>query len=295
MKKSVTVVLSLIVVFGGMASAEVLLYDTFADASRLETNLPQESAVWVSHPDGVTMGVGSLAFNQNAASGSQKMWTYFAPEGAPVTLQVGHQLVTTIEFTPRQTVYDTTSKNFRFGLFYDPTDGQVLEDMNSDDGKGRWGDSTGYAVHFPLSSGPSSSNSSLGKRIADLTSSLLGSGSAYPGLTSGGDAFTVAEGTLYTLTFALDYQAVDQMLVSFSIADATGVLSSNSIVDDGTFGGYDMGVYTQFDHLFFRFSSASGTADVLDFHSIKVEQIVPEPASLAFLGLGAAALLKRRN
>ena len=211
MKKSVTVVLSLIVVFGGMASAEVLLYDTFADASRLETNLPQESAVWVSHPDGVTMGVGSLAFNQNAASGSQKMWTYFAPEGAPVTLQVGHQLVTTIEFTPRQTVYDTTSKNFRFGLFYDPTDGQVLEDMNSDDGKGRWGDSTGYAVHFPLSSGPSSSNSSLGKRIADLTSSLLGSGSAYPGLTSGGDAFTVAEGTLYTLTFALDYQAVDQI------------------------------------------------------------------------------------
>lgn len=58
---------------GGVCAADVLLDDTFADASRVETNLPHESAVWVSHPGGVTMGVGSLAFDQNAASGSQKM------------------------------------------------------------------------------------------------------------------------------------------------------------------------------------------------------------------------------
>ncbi len=295
MKKSVAVLCTLVWVLGAMAGAEVLLNDTFADGSRTETSLPNESAVWISHPDGVTMGTGSLAFDQTATSGSQKMWTYFTPNGSPVSLGVGEQLIATIQFTPRVTLYDKSSKNFRFGLFYDPTDDQYWSDANSDDGNGRWGDSTGYAVHFPLSSGPSSANSSVGKRVPDLTSSLLGSGSAYPGLSSGGDKFTVTLDTLYTLTLALDYQAVDQMLVTFSIADALGVISTNSIVDDGTFGGHDMGIYTQFDQLFFRFSEAAGTADVLDFHSIKVEHIIPEPASIALLGVGAIAVLKRRS
>ncbi len=85
---------------GGVCAADVLLDDTFADASRVETNLPHESAVWVSHPGGVTMGVGSLAFDQNAASGSQKMWTYFAYNQSPVSLAVGDTLIATIEFTP---------------------------------------------------------------------------------------------------------------------------------------------------------------------------------------------------
>jgi hypothetical protein len=261
---------------GGVCAADVLLDDTFADASRAETNLPHESAVWVSHPDGVTMGVGSLAFDQNAASGSQKMWTYFAYNQSPVSLAVGDTLIATIEFTPRGALYETTSKTFRFGLFYDPTDDQVLEDINSDTGNGCWTDSTGYAVHFPLSSGPSGSNASVGKRVTGLSDSLLGSGSAYPGISSGGDPIVVSIDTPYTLTLELERPASDQMRVTFTIADTQGVLSTHSILDDGTFGGYDTGIYTQFDQLFFRFSSAAGTADVLDFHRIKVEHILGE-------------------
>ncbi|MBN2513648.1 MAG: PEP-CTERM sorting domain-containing protein [Sedimentisphaerales bacterium] len=278
----------------GVCSAQVLLYDTFADGSRVETNLPTESAVWVGTPGSVTMGTGSLAYAQS--TGSQKLWTYFAANGSPVSLEVGQQLIATIGFTPRQTLYDVTSKNFRFGLFNDLTNDQLLSDTNSDSGGtgNPWEDSTGYAVHFPLSSGPSGSNASVGKRIPNLTTSLLGSGSAYPGITSGGDKFTVTLDTLYTLTLVLDYQAANQMEVTFSIADATGVISTNSILDDGTFGGYDTGVYTNFDQLFFRFSKAEGTADVIDFNSIKVE-LIPEPATLALLGLGALVSLRKRR
>jgi len=291
--KNAFMAVTLVLCTAGFCSAQVLLYDTFADGSRVETNLPTESAVWVGTPGSVTMGTGSLAYAQS--TGSQKLWTYFASNGSPVSLGVGQQLIATIAFTPRQTLYDVTSKNFRFGLFNDPTNDQLFSDTNSDSGGtgDPWGDSTGYATHFALSSG-SSANASVGKRIAGLTTSLLGSGSAYPGIASGGDKFTVTLDTLYTVTLALDYQAANQMEVTFSIADATGVISTTSIIDDGTFGGYDTGVYTNFDQLFFRFSKAEGTADVIDFNSIKVEYI-PEPATMALLGLGALASLRKRR
>lgn len=295
MKRTSLLWVTVFLVMSGFSYGVVLLDDTFADASRAETNLPNESAVWVGSPEDVVMGTGSLAYTQTTSS--HKLWTYFTPDGSPVSLGVGEQLIATIGFTPRETLYDTTSKNFRFGLFYDPTDAQSLSDFNSDSGGtgDPWADSTGYAVHFPLSSGSSSSNASIGKRITGLSTSLLGSGSAYPGITSGGDKFTVTLDTLYTITLALDRIAADQMQVTFTIADADGVISTNSILDDGTFGGYNVPVYTQFDQLFFRFSKAEGTADVLDFSSIKIEHVVPEPATMILLGLGGLIAARKKH
>ncbi len=260
--------LSAFLAMSAFCSAEVLLDDTFADGSRTETNLPTESAVWVSHPTSVTMAAGSLAYTQS--TGSQKLWTYFTPNGSPVSLGVGEQLIATIVFTPRGALYNTTSKNFRFGLFYDPTDAQFCQDSNTDSGNGQWIDATGYAVHFPLSSGPTGANASLGKRVPNLTDSLLGSGTAYPNMSSGGNSIVASLDTAYTLTLALKRTSESAMEVTFSIADGGGVLSTHSITDDA-------GIYTKFDQLFFRFSKAEGTADVIDFHSFKVEYIPAIP------------------
>lgn len=260
--------LSAFLVMSAFCSAEVLLDDTFADGSRTETNLPTESAVWVSHPASVTMAPGSLAYTQSTSS--QKLWTYFAPNGSPVSLGVGEQLIATIEFTPRGALYNTASKNFRFGLFYDPTDAQFCQDSNTDSGNGQWIDATGYAVHFPLSSGPTTANASLGKRIPNLTDSLLGSGTAYPNMSSGGNPIAASLNTTYTLTLALKRTSEGTMEVTFSIADAGGVLSTHSITDEA-------GIYTQFDQLFFRFTKAEGTADIIDFHSFQVEYLPAIP------------------
>ncbi|HOM60126.1 MAG TPA: DNRLRE domain-containing protein [Anaerohalosphaeraceae bacterium] len=260
--------LSAFLAMSAFCSAEVLLDDTFADGSRTETNLPTESAVWVSHPASVTTAPGSLAYTQS--TGSQKLWTYFAPNGSPVSLGVGDQLIATIVFTPRGALYNTTSKNFRFGLFYDPTDAQFCQDSNTDSGNGQWIDATGYAVHFPLSSGPTGANASLGKRVPNLTDSLLGSGTAYPNMSSGGNSIVASLNTTYTLTLALKRTSESAMEVTFSIADGGGVLSAHSITDEA-------GIYTKFDQLFFRFSKAEGTADILDFHSFKVEYIPAVP------------------
>lgn len=271
-------------------SAEVLLNDTFADGSRGETDLPNESAVWVGTPGSVTMGAGSLAYGQGTSS--QKLWTYFASEGSPVSLVVGEKLVATIQFSPEGAFNNSTSRNFRFGLFNDPTDGQLLSDTNSDNGgDGRWTDSTGYAVMFSLSSA-TASTIQVGKRIDQTNSSLLGSTGVYSWGTGAGGASNLSLDTVYTMTLALDYQAADLMKVDFTFADGNGWSTTASLSDNGL-GGDPL--WTNFDQLFFRFSSSTGTANVVDFHSIAIEHIVPEPATMLLLGLGGLVSLRKRH
>lgn len=281
------------------ASATVLLNDTFADGSRAETSLPNESAVWVSHAAGVTMSTGSLAFDQTASSGSQKLWTHFAADGSPVSLNVGDQLIATVEFTPQGNLNDNTSRSFRFGLFNDPTDSQVMTDTN-DDGGGAgdpWSDSTGYGVQLALSSGPGSNNANVGKRTDLANTSLMGSSGAWT-FDSGGNDFANVLDTLYTATLSLNRTAVDEMQVTFAISDAGGEISTHTIVDNPN-GAGDFGtdpIATDFDHLFFRFSNNTQTADVIDFSRLSVEYLaIPEPATLSLLGLGGLALFLRRR
>ncbi len=292
MKRALLFLLVACLSLSSISSAVVLLNDTWADSSRAETNLPTESAVWVGTPGNLTVAPGSLAYTQS--SGSQKLWTHFAPDGSPVSLSVGHQLVATIEFTPTG-LYDNSSKSFRFCLVNDPTDPQVQIDTN-DGGGGSgdpWADSQGYAVFLPLSTGASkSSNSSVGKHTTLTGSSLMDSTGDWT-LSSGGDHTIVTDGAMLTMTLVLDYVAANQMDVIFSIFDAGGLISTNTFTDDGTVGG--LPIATEFDHLFFRFSKASETADVIDFHSFTVEHVVPEPATMALLGLGGLLAIRKKR
>lgn len=280
---------------GPVASAAILLNDTFADGSRTETSLPTESAVWVSHAADTVVSPGSVAFTQGA--GSKKLWTHYATDGAEVDLAVGDKLIATIDFTPRGGLYANTSRSFRFGLFNDPTDAQLMSDTNSDDGGGRWTDSTGYAVLIALNNnGGGGTGAQVGKRTG--VGSLLGSTGVYT-LGSGGSPIINALDTQYTLTLELERAATDVMNVSFSIADAGGIISSHSVIDDPT-GAAALGagpIATKFEQLFFRFSNNTTTADVIDINRIQVEHVaaIPEPATAVIALVGAAALLRRRR
>ncbi len=292
MKKTFLLILVTCLVCG-VSQGVVLLDDTWADASRTETSLPTESAFWVGHPDQVTMGTNSLAYSMGTSS--EKLWTYFAPNGSPVSIGVGQQLVTTIKFTPTG-LYSTGSENFRFGLFNDPTDSQILSDTN-DDGGGTgdlgqadpWTDSEGYAVQLALSDGVTASdNPYIGKRTDLTNSSLLGSSGAYTWVNDSAGANIVAtSGALVTMEFILDRVGADEMLATFTISQGGSVLSTLQMTDAS-------GIYTDFDQLFFRLSKAEGSADVLDFHELKVE-LVPEPATMLLLGLGGLVAVRRKR
>ncbi len=287
-------VVAVSIALSGISPAATLLNDTWVDGSRVETNLPNESAVWAGHAGDVTVSPGSLQYGSAGYTSSHKLWTYFTPDGSPASVGVGEQLVATVKFIPRG-LYVSSSENFRMGLYHDPTDSQVHADTN-DDGGGSgdpWTDSTGYGVRVTLSSG-AGDNPQVGKRVDQTNTSLLGSSSAYSWDSGGVDVQNMSDGALYTATLELDRTAIDAMLVTFTLSDAAGgVITTHSLSDSAGLGGDP--IWTEFDHLFFRFSKAEGTADVIDFQGFKVE-VIPEPATLLLLGLGGlfAARRKRR-
>jgi hypothetical protein len=132
----------------------------------------------------------------------------------------------------------------------------------------------------------------VGKRTDQTNSSLLGSGSAYTWGSSGGVAKGCSINTIYTMVLTLDYQASNLMQVDFQFTDGVSLNVGASLTDNGLGGDP---VWTNFDQLFFRFSNTTNTADVINFHSFTIEHIVPEPATLAILGLGGLLTLRRHR
>jgi hypothetical protein len=65
------------------------------------------------------------------------------------------------------------------------------------------------------------------------------------------------------------------------------------LTDNGAFGGKP--IYTDFDMLMFRLSKVDGTAEVVNFQSIMIEHVIPEPATLILLGLGGLVSLRKRR
>ncbi|WP_428938651.1 PEP-CTERM sorting domain-containing protein [Fontivita pretiosa] len=299
----------------------VLLNDSFTDGSRLETNLPNESAVYVgvSGSDGGSFSVVPGALQNIMGTSSRKNWTYFTadlsvpdgnqPHNAVTQLNVGEILNASMSFRlPNGATNNPGSagRDFRFGIFHDPTDPRVQVDVNSDGGGGTapWTDALGYAVQIPLNSNPTNTTAlfQVGKRTTSNTS-LLGSGGAYTFAPTGGAPVAVAANTEYTLELSLSVVSSSQLDVTASLRQGSTVLSTYTVSDTGTaFGGTaigsgllpgSQGIYLNFDQLFFRMSSNT-TASQVDITNFRVE-LIPEPASLGLIGLAGLALGRRRR
>jgi len=201
-----------------------------------------------------------------------------------VSLSVGEKLIATIDFIPEVAfVSGGTSRNFRMGLFFN--DAQYAADSVRRQWYGQWWtDATGYSTTFGLSDTTTVATARNGKRT-NLTGglSLLGTDSAYTYAAGGTGAGSLSLDTVYTIKMILDYQAANSMAVSFEFSLGETLIASCSLSDDGTLGSQP--IYTDFDFLMFRLSSSTATAEVVDFQSITIEHIVPEPATLALLDL----------
>jgi hypothetical protein len=306
--------------FATAARAAVLLNDSWTDGSRAESNLPTESAVWVgvSTSDGGSFTTAPGALKNVMGTSSRKNWTYFtsngtAPDGnqphnAVTHLNVGDVLKTSLTFTlPSGATAASTGKDFRFGVFFDPTDARVQSDVNSDGGGGTnpWTDATGYAVQFPLNSSATNSSPFQIQKRTTSNSSLLGSNSAYTLAPTGGSLYSNAGNTSYTASLSFNVVSATQLDVTATLAQGSTVLATQTVSDLGTsFGGTAIGagllpgsqsIYRDFDHLFFRMASNTETAEI-DFTNFKVELTsVPEPSAMLLTALMGGGLVSRRR
>jgi hypothetical protein len=302
------------VIVSSAASGALLLNDTWADADRTNTSLPNDSATWIGQSAGngtTTVTAGALNFAPPPTN-SLKAWEYFtsdnsAPDGnqphnSVTQLSVGEQMITSVSFR-LQGVGATTGKNFRFGLFFDPTDARVQGDVNSDGGGGTapWTDATGYSIQLPLSSASNSNPLQLGKRTVS-NSSLLGSSGAFTFAPTGGGAYSMANDTTYTLQLILNVVSASQLDVTASLLDGSTVLSTLTASDLGaTFGTTAVtgalpgnnAIYTKFDQLFFR-NSDNSQASSISFTNWRIE-VVPEPAAASLLTLAVLGVLGVRR
>jgi hypothetical protein len=300
------------------ARGAMLLNDTWADADRTNTNLPTDSPTWIGQSSGNgsnSVSAGSLDFV--LPTNSLKVWEYFTsdhsapdanqPHNSVTQLSVGKSLVASASFTlPQGATAANTSKNFRIGLFFDPTDARVESDTNSDGGGSGspWTDALGYSVQFPINSSSSGNNPLLiGKRTAS-NSSLLGSSGAYTFASTGGTSFALSANTVYTAQLQLDVVSASQLDVTASILQGNTTLTTHTVIDTGTaFDGNSIvgslpgnsGIYTNFDQLFFR-NSDNSQATELSFTNFRIETI-PEPSCLLLLSVGGAllAIIRRRT
>jgi hypothetical protein len=312
----------MLLVFGADAChGAVLLNDTWADADRTNTNLPSDSPTYIGQSvDNGSNSVTAGSLNFNLPTNSLKIWTHFTSDNTPPDGNQPHNAVTSLAVGDMLTAEATfrlptgasttagTGKNFRFGIFHDPTDPRVQVDVNSDAGGtgSPWTDALGYMVQLPLHGASSGENPLLiGKRTTS-NSSLAGSSGAYTLAPTGGSAYSLSPDTVYTVQLMLNRVSAAQLDVTASVKQGDTVLSTVTASDTGTaFGGTAVGsgllpgsqsVYTNFDHFFIRNSNSEQVNPQpngdLRFTNFRVDhKPIPEPASAALAWLSALSML----
>ncbi|MEA2707526.1 MAG: hypothetical protein QOF78_127 [Phycisphaerales bacterium] len=288
--------------------AAVVVNDTWLDGTDSDPAAPTYSengvdadadgnieSVWfqggVGTLDPVGLG-GPLRGNMTAGGTTSATWTTYAtPEASPITLAQGDTVRVTWKFALTNVNAGNTSQNFRLAFVDSPSASRIS--ANGTPGNAAY---TGYAMFMNMS--PTLGNSNPFRLMErDGTTAALLSASTPPwtplanGATTGNHGYD--NGVEYTYTMDITRNALDGL-------DIVSTMSGGTLDNDGTAqvvftdATPNGGSFT-FDTFAIRPSGATTTAELFDTSLFQVEHIVPEPSSLALLGFGALAALRRRR
>lgn len=309
------------------SSAATLVNDTWLDGTRTDPTAANgysengtdgdadgnlESAWFqaggAGHSVAVVPGTG-LRATQGATS-SNNLTTYFTPESSPVTLvAAGDQIRITWVFTPTGVAAGANNTGFRIGVVDSPAanrltangtpPGNTTNDLRS---------YPGYAMIGNMGTTLGNSNPfGLYERVADgdfLTNtnntSNVPSTPIWASRNDQENANTVgyADGVTYTFVFTATRTAADALDITMTMTGGdvgnAGTIASNTGDDtlNAAFLDTTPASFT-FDTFGIRLNGGQ-TATTIDTSLFQVE-FVPEPASLALIGLGGLAIAGRRR
>ena len=298
-------VLAACVGFSTSAFAAVRVNDTWLDGTDSDPASPVYSedgvdsdldgnleSVWfqggVGTLDPVAAG-GPLRGNLTAGGTSSASWTtYFTPEATPVTLAQGESMVVTWKFIPTNVNASNTSQNLRVALVDSPSASRLT--ANGAPGSAAY---TGYGMFMNMGGALGNSNPFQLRERAVASGDLLSTSGNWAALANGatsGNAGYVA-GTEYTFVMELERTLLDQLQVDVTMTGGNLDNDGSATVSflDTTPNGFT------YDTFGIRPSGATTTAELFDTSLFRVEHIIPEPSSLALLGIGAASLVRRRR
>jgi hypothetical protein len=265
---------------GPIAAATVQLDDTWADGTREDTNLPEESAWFANNAAGsptLFAETGALTGNVRMfeTNTSSRLWiSHFTPAGGPVVLTPGETLKVTLAF--RATGVSTapaTGRGLRLGLFNfsEPGAARVAADgFSTGAGTGAPGANvTGYLLNMNFAQTFTvTAPLQLMKRTDTANINLMGASGVFTALSSGGGPSGdpgFSSGVDYTFEFsARRLEAATELTTKFS--DDSGWSISHTATDstNPTFA---------FDGFAIRPNSVADTAESFTFTRFKAETI----------------------
>lgn len=271
--------------------ATTLLDETFADGVRTVQNPPTSIAWFASVSNSTTTAVGSVSIAGSTAA--RQLVGYFpsAGYGSPQTVTPGETMRLSLNFTFTGTLGSGTGNLIRFGVFNSAGGSEFAEDNINPNPLG-----TGYGGYV-------ASISNAGGEIS--TSILARQASAVSGalLTNTGAYGTLATATPITASFTTD--TTYRLELNIERINATTILLT-SIISGGDLSSSVIATYTDFTAAniafdtigFTAFGGAAGAGSSLtEFSNIRVD-LIPEPSTIACLGLffaGASFMWFRRQ
>ncbi|MFO1476825.1 MAG: PEP-CTERM sorting domain-containing protein [Verrucomicrobiota bacterium] len=300
--KSLTALaLSALCGFTVSSRAADIVNDTFSDGTRTDPAAPTYSengfdadadgsieSAWFTSGTGATIPTtpGHAVFTMGTSSAS---WTsYITPTGSPVSLvNAGDQVKLTWQFTPAGVGAGNTSQNLRVAFVNSPTASRVSADGTTPPSAAY----TGYSLFMNMGNTLGNANPFQLRERDGTSSALLSSSTPWLALagtgTSGNHGFD--SGMLYTFVLSLTRNGAGGIDIDASMSGGTlnGTGLEQLTYTDANGNGF------AFDTIEIRPSDAASTASSFDTSLVRVEYIVPEPSSLALLGLGALCVLRR--
>ncbi|MES2920362.1 MAG: immunoglobulin domain-containing protein [Verrucomicrobiota bacterium] len=259
------------------AQADVLLDDSWADATRSDTALTAESAWHASSSASLTAAAGSLT-GTTASGSSRSWWTHFTENPAvPVSLLQGETLKVTLRFTPVGVNATNSSRALRIGLFDFSGGTRTTADNSSPAGEGvagyalnmNFGQTFGVAGPISIRERTTVSSSDLMGSAGDFTTLPDGDG----GAADGSPGFV--SGALHTLEWSITRTTAGaEITATFSRSDGWSI--THTATDDSP--------VVDFDGFALRPANSAQTATSFVFSRITVEKLNAVPPGPPIVG-----------